>query len=284
MRIDTLRRCCRKIPGLWDQFLRLLCREMDSCRYCLERSEGEALISCCSCRGSHGFIHLSCLMKAFGAASPVHAFFCSVCKGQFADNVAMGLGESGLRKYGRTSAVGGLFLSWLGLAMSESGKAQRALTLCEDGLAIVGSYASTNSPLYSICLTILSVVFTELDQHLEARDVLERALVVDQQSGSKEDVATSIKHLGYVYWNLGEYVIAQRHLENALAYFERSQGLQGSDVTNIKTDLAELRGIIAAPSGKIQELNPWCFLTLGMIVLALALAAHLQSLTFLTLG
>jgi len=34
----------------------------------------------------------------------------------------------------------------------------------------------------------------------------------------------------------------------------------------------------------LQELNPWCFLTLGMIVLALALAAHLQSLTFLTLG
>ena len=35
---------------------------------------------------------------------------------------------------------------------------------------------------------------------------------------------------------------------------------------------------------EIEELNPWCFLTLGMIVLALALAAHLQSLTFLTLG
>ena len=78
--------------------------------------------------------------------------------------------------------------------------------------------------------------------------MLQRALVVDQQSGSEEDVATSIKNLGYVYWNLGDYVIAQRHLENALESFERTQGLQGSDVTNIQTDLAELAGIIAAPS------------------------------------
>ena len=248
MRIDTLRRCCRKIPGLWDQFLRLLCREMDSCRYCLEGSEGEALISCCSCRGSHGFIHFSCLMKAFDAASPVNAFFCSVCKGQFADNVAMGLGESGLQKYGRTSSVGGMLLSWHGLTISESGDAQRAVTLCKEGLRTVGSYAGTNSPPYSICLTNLSFVFTELGQHLEARDVLQRALVVDKQNGSEEDVATSIKHLGYAYWNLGEYVIAQRHLENALAYFERSQGLQGSDVTSIQRDLAELRGMIPAPS------------------------------------
>ena len=60
--------------------------------------------------------------------------------------------------------------------------------------------------------------------------------------------------------------------------------MQGSDVTNIQTDLAELAGIIAAPREEIEELNPWCFLTLGMIVLALALAAHFQSLTFLTLG
>ena len=49
MRIDTLRRCCRKIPGLRDQFLRLLRGEMDSCRYCLEGSDGEALISCRYC-------------------------------------------------------------------------------------------------------------------------------------------------------------------------------------------------------------------------------------------
>ena len=55
-------------------------------------------------------------------------------------------------------------------------------------------------------------------------------------------------------------------------------------MTDIQTDLAELAGIIAAPSQEIEEFNPWCFLTLGMIVLALALAAHLQSLTFLTLG
>ena len=94
----------------------------------------------------------------------------------------------------------------------------------------------------------MSVVFTELGQHLKARDVLQRALVVDQQSGSEEDVATSIKNLGYAYWNLKAYVIAQRHLQNALVRFERTQGLQGPDVTNIQTDLAELAGIIAAPS------------------------------------
>ena len=245
MRIDTLRRCCRKIPGLRDQFLRLLRGEMDSCRYCLEGSDGEALISCCACRGTLGFVHFSCLEKAFDASSPGNAFFCSVCGGRFADNVAIQLGESGLRKYGRTSFVGGMLLSWLGLAISESGDAQRALTLCEEGLAIVGSYAGTNSRPYSICLTNLSVVFAELGQYLEARDVVQRALVVDQQSGSEEDVATSIKNLGDAYWNLGDYVIAQRHLENALACFERTQGLQGSDVTNIQTDLAELAGIIA---------------------------------------
>ena len=83
---------------------------------------------------------------------------------------------------------------------------------------------------------------------MKARHVLKRALVIDQQSGSEEDVATSIKNLGYAYWNLEDYVIAQRHLENALACFERTQGLQGSDVTSIQTDLAELAGIIAAPS------------------------------------
>ena len=284
MRIDTLRRCCRKIPGLRDQFLRLLRGEMDSCRYCLEGSDGEALISCCACRGTLGFVHFSCLEKAFDASSPGNAFFCSVCGGRFADNVAIQLGESGLRKYGRTSSVGGMLLSWLGLAISESGDAQRALTLCEEGLAIVGSYAGTNSRPYSICLTNLSVVFTELGQHLKARDVLQRALVVDQQSGSEEDVATSIKNLGYAYWNLGDYVIAQRHLENALACFERTQGLQGCDVTSIQIDLAQLAGILAAPNQEIKELNPWCFLTLGMIELALALAAQLQSLTILTLG
>ena len=86
-------------------------------------------------------------------------------------------------------------------------------------------------------------------------------------------------------YNLGDYAIAQRHLENAWACFERTQGLQGSDVTNIQTDLAELAGIIAAPSQEIEELNPWCFLTLGMIVLALALAAHCRAwLRFFTLG
>ena len=242
MRIDTLRRCCRKIPGLRDQFLRLLRGEMDSCRYCLEGSDGEALISCCACRGTLGFVHFSCLEKAFDASSPRNAFFCSVCGGRFADKVAIQLC--------RTSSVGGMLLSWLGLAISESGDAQRALTLCEEGLAIVGSYAGTNSRPYSICLTNLSVVFTELGQHLKARDVLQRALVVDQQSGSEEDVATSIKNLGYAYWNLRDYVIAQRHLENALACFERTQGLQGSDVTNIQTDLAELAGIIADSARK----------------------------------
>ena len=76
----------------------------------------------------------------------------------------------------------------------------------------VGSYAGTNSLSYSICLTNLSVVLTELRQYSEARDVLHRALVVDQQRGSEEDVATSIKNLGYAYWNLKDYVIAQRHL------------------------------------------------------------------------
>ena len=96
---------------------------------------------------------------------------------------------------------------------------------------------------------------------MKARDVLKQALLIDQQRGSEEDVATSIKNLGYASWNLGDYAIAQRHLENALAIFERTQGLQGSDVTNIQTDLAELAGIIAAPSQEIEELNPWCFLT-----------------------
>ena len=141
-----------------------------------------------------------------------------------------------------------MLLSWLGLAISESGDAQGALTLCEEGLAIVGSYAGTNSPPYSVCLTNLSVVFTQLGQYSDARDVLHQALVVDQQRGSEADVATSIKNLGYAYWNLKDYVIAQRHLENALACFERTQGLQGSDMTNIQTDLAELARIIAAPS------------------------------------
>ena len=89
-----------------------------------------------------------------------------------------------------------MLLSQLGLAISESGDAQRALTLCEEGLATVGSFAGTNSSPYSICLTSLSVVYTELGQHLKARDVLKRALVIDQQSGREEDVATSIKNLG----------------------------------------------------------------------------------------
>lgn len=284
MRIDRLRRCCRKLPGLRDQFLRLLRGRMDSCRYCFEGSDGEALISCCACRGTIGFVHFSCLEKAF-ASQPRSArdvlcvIFCPVCGGRFANNVAIQLGENWLRKYGCTSPCWGLLLSQLGLTISESGDAQRALTLCEEGLAIVGSTAGTNSSPYSICLTNLSVVFTELGQHLKARDVLERALVIDQQSGSEEDVATSIKNLGYAYWNLGDYAIAQRHLENALAIFERTQGLQGSDVTNIPTDLAELAGIIAAPSQEIEEINPWCFLTLGMIVLALALAAHCRTVT-----
>ena len=228
--------------------MRFLRGEMDSCRYCLEGSDSEALMSCCGCRGSHGFVHFSCLEKAFHRSSPANAFFCSVCGGRFADNVATKLGESGLQKYGRTSFVGGMFLSWLGLAISESGDAERALTLCKEGLAIVGSYAGTNSASYSICLTNLSVVLTELGQYSEARDVLHRALVVDQQRGSEEDVATSIKHLGYAYWNLKDYVIAQRHLQNALVRFERTQGLQGSDVTKIQADLAELAGIIAAHS------------------------------------
>ena len=257
MRIDTLRRCCRKMPGLRDQFLRLLRGEMDSCRYCLEGSDDEALISCCACRGTIGFVHFSCLEEAF-ASEPRSAIFCSVCGGRFADNVAIQLGESGLRKYGRTSSVGGMLLSWLGLTISESGNAQRALALCEEGLAIVASYAGTNSSPYSICLTNLSVVFKELGQHVKARDVLKRALLIDQQRGSEEDVATSIKNLGYAYWDLGDYAIAQRHLENALAIFERTQGLQGSDVTNIQTDLAELAGIIAAPSQEIEEMGqPW---------------------------
>ena len=78
--------------------------------------------------------------------------------------------------------------------------------------------------------------------------MLKRALVIDQQSGSEDDVATSMKKRGYACNNLGEYASAQRHLEDALACFERTQGLQGSDVTNIQTDLAELAGIIAAPS------------------------------------
>ena len=141
-----------------------------------------------------------------------------------------------------------MLLSWLGLAISESGDAQRALTFCEEGLAIVGSYAGTNSPLYSICLTNLSVVFTELGQHWKALKVSRQALEVDQENGSAEAVATSSKNLGYVYWNLEDHANAQLHLENALAYFERSQGLQGSDVTSIRRDLAELRGMIPAPS------------------------------------
>ena len=228
--------------------MRFLRGEMDSCRYCYEGSDSEALISCCDCRGSHGFVHFSCLEKAFHLSSPANAFFCSVCGGRFADNVATKLGESGLQKYGRTSSVGGMLLSWLGLAISESGDAERALTLCEEGLAIVGSYAVTNSASYSICLTNLSVVLTELRHYSEARDVLHQALVVDQQRGSEEDVAASIKNLGYAYWNLKDYVIAQRHLRNALVRFERTQGLQGPDVTNIQKDLAELAGIIAAPS------------------------------------
>ena len=126
----------------------------------------------------------------------------------------------------------------------------RDRTLCEEGLIIVGSIAGTNSSPYSICLTNLSVVFKELGQHVKARDVLKQALLIDQQRGSEEDVATSIKNLGYAYWNLGDYAIAQRHLENALACFERTQGLQGSDVTNIQTDLTELAGLIAASARK----------------------------------
>ena len=250
MRIDTPWRCCRKIPGLRGQFLRLLRGEMDSCRYCLEGSDGEALISCCAFRGTLGFVNFSCLGKAFDVSSPGGFFFCSVCGGRFADNVAIQLGESGFRTYGRTSSVGGMLLSWLGLTISESGNAQRALALCEEGLAIVASYAGTNSSPYSICLTNLSVVFKELGQHVKARDVLKQALLIDQQRGSEEDVATSIKNLGYAYWNLEDYVIAQRYLENALACFERTQGLQGSDVTNIQTDLAELAGIIADSARK----------------------------------
>ena len=226
----------------------MLCREMGSCRYCFEGSDGEALISCCDCRGTLDFVHFSCLEKAFAASSPGNAFFCSVCGSRFADNVARDLGEIGLQKYGRTSSVGGMLLSWHGLTISESGDAQRAVTLCEEGLRTVGSYAGTNSVPYSICLTNLSVVFTQLGQHWQALDVLQQALVVDKQKGSAEDVATSNKNLGYAYWNLGEHANAQQHLEKALVLFERSQGLQGSDVTSIRSELAELRGIIPAPS------------------------------------
>ena len=56
------------------------------------------------------------------------------------------------------------------------------------------------------------------------------------------------------------------------------------DEISWRTSVDLWRDLAAANGNSIQELNPWCFLTLGMIVLALALAAHLQSLTFLTLG
>ncbi|MDA8583787.1 hypothetical protein N9L68_06120, partial [bacterium] len=88
-----------------------------------------------------------------------------------------------LRTYGRTSPVGGMFMSQLGLTISESGDAQRPLPLCAEGMAIVGSAAGTHSSAYSICLTHVSVVFTDLGGHWESRDVMERALVIDQQSG-----------------------------------------------------------------------------------------------------
>ena len=166
--------------------MRFLRGEMDSCRYCYEGSDSEALISCCDCCGSHGFVHFSCLEKAFHRSSPANAFFCSVCGGRFADNVATKLGESGLQKYGRTSSVGGMLLSWHGLTISESGDAQRAVRYCQEGLRTVGSYAGTNSRPYSICLTNLSVVFTQLGQHRQALDVLQKALEVDKQKGSAE--------------------------------------------------------------------------------------------------
>ena len=69
-------------------------------------------------------------------------------------------------------------------------------------------------------------------------------------------MATSIKNLGYAYWNLKDYVIAQRHLQNALVRFERTQGLQGPDVTNIQKDLAELADIIVAQLGNSRTQSP----------------------------
>ena len=119
----------------------------------------------------------------------------------------------------------------------------------------MGLWAGANSSPHSICLTHLSVVCTQLGKPEEARDVSKRALVINQQSGSEDDVATSMKHLGYAYNNLREYASAQRHLEDAFACFERTQGPQGSDVTNIRTDLADLAEIIATPSQEIEELD-----------------------------
>ena len=184
-------------------------------------------------------------MRAFCCANPNEFILlhCPVCRDALTDEVAVQLGEIGLReltrRHGRNTSVVGYMMSRLGNVVGNTGDAKRALPLCADGLAIVGATCGTESVLYEHCLTNLSTIYTELGEYVKARDLLEEALAIDEQYGREEDIATVTKNLGYAYFNLEQYYSAKNLLERALVVFERMQGPQGSDTKRIRADLAD---------------------------------------------
>ena len=124
------------------------------CTQALHWKTKEGLVRGCSCRGTAGFVHVSCLAEQakilvaeaeennLGAKGFNERWarwdHCSLCKQQYHGVVACALGWACWKTYvGRTEADRGIAMSRLGVALSAAGHHAEALSVKETELAMM---------------------------------------------------------------------------------------------------------------------------------------------------
>ncbi len=105
-------------------------------------------------------------------------------------------------------------------------------------------------------LNLLGILLNETGEHAEAREILERALAIQNLGPQDANLASILANLGMVYRNLGQREPARDHLERALALHREVFGDGHPAVAADLGNLAAVEQELGEPERALEYLRP----------------------------
>lgn len=115
--------------------------------------------------------------------------------------------------------------STLGVIYVYQGKYQQAEMLLQRCLAIREQVLGRNHPDVADCLVNLSMPYRCQGKYQQAEVLLQRAIsILEQELGNRPMLATTLSHLGKLYWRWEKYEQAESLYQRALSIYEQVLG------------------------------------------------------------
>jgi tetratricopeptide (TPR) repeat protein len=136
---------------------------------------------------------------------------------------------------------------------------QRAPEAIAEARLSLAAAETTHGPEHAAtarALNLLGILLNESDEHVEAMEVLERALAIQEKGERDANLGSILGNLGMVYRNLGQREPARDHLERALALHREMFGDAHPAVVADLGNLAAVERELGEPVKALEYLRP----------------------------